>query len=239
MDTQKKTARLAGLLYLLVIIFGSFAQLYVRNSLIIPGDMVTTAQNIAQANSLFRIGFISDLLMITAFFFLPLVLHRLLHGIDRGQANLMVLSALMSSGIMALNMLNHFAIIIVTDAPYLVQGFSAEQIQGLIALFMDLHQHGYRIAQIFFGLWLFPLGYLVVKSKMIPKIIGVFLMISSASFLIDFLFYFLIPNYSPDLSALITFPTVIGEFSICLWLLIKGVREQAPRMQYHTSQIFI
>ncbi|BDS09861.1 DUF4386 domain-containing protein [Aureispira anguillae] len=224
MNSNSKTARLAGFLYLLVIIFGIFAQLVVRSKLFIPHDPNGTVQNILTNQQLFRLGFMSDLMMLIAYFFLPLVLYQLLKFVHKEQAILMVLCSMIGVSIMCINMLNHFAVLLILRDHNPLGAFNTAQINGLVSFFLDMHKHGYRIAQIFFGLWLFPLGYLVYHSNLIPKIIGTFLMISCVSFLIDFFLFFLLPSYTQELSDLVTFPTIIGEFSICLWLLIKGVR---------------
>jgi hypothetical protein len=89
-----------------------------------------------------------------------------------------------------------------------------------------MHKHGYLIAQIYFGLWLFPLGYLVLKSGFFPRILGMLLMIGSIAYLIDFFIFFLFPDHQAIISPIITLPADIAEFSLCLWLLIKGVKNQ-------------
>lgn len=221
-----KTARIAGVLYLLVILFGMFAELYVRSKLIDYDNAAKTVQNIVSNLELFRMGFVSDLLMQVAFFFLSLALHRLLEKVNKNHASLMVLSVAVSVAIMCLNMLHQFAVILMLDNEEMVDSFKPEQLVELIALFLDLHKHGYRIAQIFFGLWLFPLGYLAYESGFIPKIIGILLMIACFSFLIDFFLFFLMPNYSASLSSWITLPTTIAEFAMCLWLLIRTGRSE-------------
>jgi hypothetical protein len=224
MNSDKKTARLAGFLYLLVIIFGVFAELYVRAELIVPNNAVETLNNIRANKSLLRLGFISDLLMQTAFFLLPFPLYRLFKRVNKNQAMLMVLSVMVSVAIMCLNMLHQFAAILILERENSIAVFDAELIGELVFLFLDLQKHGYRIAQIFFGLWLFPLGYLSYKSGFIPKIIGVFLMVACFSFFVDFFLFFMLSDYNISVSALITLPTTIGEFAMCFWLLIKGVQ---------------
>ncbi|MCG8330467.1 MAG: DUF4386 domain-containing protein [Chitinophagales bacterium] len=224
MNSNLKLARLAGFLYLLVIIFGVFAELYVRAKIISPESAAETVQNIIANKELFRLGFVSDLIMQLAFFFLPFPLYLLFKKVNKNYAAAMVLSVMVGVAIMCLNMLHHLAAILILEKGDLLTAFSTEQLNVLVTLMLDLHKNGYRIAQLFFGIWLFPLGYLVYQSGFIPKIIGVLLMIACFSFLLDFFLFFLLSNYSPDTSSIVTFPTTIGEFSICLWLLIKGVR---------------
>ncbi len=226
MNSDKKTARIAGVLYLLVIIFGMYAELYVRAKLIISNDAAATVDNILNHLLIFRLGFVSDLLMQVAYFFLAFTLYHLFKKVNRGHALLMLLSVVISVAIMCLNMLHQYAAILLLEKGNLIATFNSEQVNELVLFFLHLQKYGYRIAQIFFGLWLFPLGYLAYRSGFIPKIIGVLLMISCFSFLIDFLFFFLVQDYNLSTSAMVTLPTTIGEFSMCLWLLIKGVKEK-------------
>lgn len=224
--SKKRTARLAGLLYLVLILCGSFAELFVRASVRVPGDASATAGNILDAPGFYRIGFISDMMMVLSYFLLPLVLYQLLRSVNRKHAVLMVASALMGVSIISMNLLNHLAPLLILNGNEYLNAFTTEQINGLAYLFLDFHQYGYRIAQLFFGLWLLPLGYLVYKSGFIPKTLGILLMVAFVSFTIDFFLYFLLNNYSAVTSGIVTFPTVIGEFSICLYLLIFGEKKR-------------
>ena len=219
-------ARTAGLLYLMVILFGVFAELYVRSGLIVPGDAAETARNIRAHRELFRLGFVSDLLMQASFFFLALAFYRLFRAADKRHALLMLCSVMVSVAVMCLNMIHQYAALLILEGSCLMQAFDGSQADSLILLFMNLHKHGYRIAQIFFGIWLFPLGLLAYRSGFIPRLIGVLLMIACFSFLAGFFLFFLLPGYSAGLSSLVTLPTTIGEFALCLWLLIKGVKER-------------
>jgi hypothetical protein len=218
--SQCKSARVAGLLYLLVIVFGITAEL-VRQSLIVPGDAATTINNIMASESLFRLGFVSDLIMIACFLLLPLALYVLLKPVNKNLALLMVIFVLVSVPIMFINMLFHFApLLLLSGADYLTV-FGADQLHALVMFFLELYTSGVMIATIFHGLWLLPLGYLVFKSGYFPKILGVLLMIACFGFLIESLQYFLLPDYKE-----ITYPgiviAIIGEFGFCGWLLLKG-----------------
>lgn len=224
MNSDKKTARFAGFLYLLVILFGVFAELYVRAGLIASNNAAETVQNIIANERLFRLGFVSDLLMQVTFLLLPLPLYQLFKKVDKNQAMLMILLVAIGVAIMCLNMLHQFAAILMLKKGNFVAAFSAAQVNELVVLFLDFQKYGYRIAQIFFGLWLLPLGYLSYRSGFIPKVIGSMLMVACFSFLLDFFLFFLISDYSQTLSGWITLPTTIGEFAMCFWLLIKGVK---------------
>jgi len=211
-------ARVYGLLYL--VHFGSFFNLgFVRQSLIVPGDAAATVNNIMASESLFRLGIVSDLIAQTVFIFLVLILYKLLKPVNKNLALLMVILALVGIPIAMLNLLSHStALLLLSGASYLTV-FTADQLQALVMLFLDLQTHGISIANIFWGLWLFPLGYLVFKSGFLPRILGILLIIAGFGYLIDFVTFFLFPN----LDATISMFTWWGELLLALWLLIKGV----------------
>lgn len=227
MNNKKNIARSAGLLYLVVILFGTFAELHVRAELVVPGHSQATVSNILNHQLSFKLAFLSDLVMQVAFFYLALTLYRLFQPVNQRYALSMLLSVAIGVAIMSLNMLHHFAVILLLNEGAYLSAFNSEQITGLVALFLDLHKYGYRIAQVFFGIWLFPLGYLVCQSGYFPKFIGILLLLAGGSFVVDFFLFFLLSNYSAATSSLVTLPTVIGEFSFCVWLLIKGVKTTA------------
>jgi hypothetical protein len=228
MNSNKKISRIAGLLYLMVIVFGAFAEVGVRSSLIVSGDAAATAAKIMASGSLFRIGFMSDLIMMTCYFLLAYTLYVLLKPANNNLSLLFVLFTLASVAIMSLNMLNQFAaLLLLSGADYLTV-FSVDQLQALAMLFINLHKYGYFIAQIFFGLWLLPLGYVGFKSGYFPKVLGILVMLACFGHLIQYFQVFLFPNYE-----VITYPglaiATIGELSLCFWLLIKGVN--VPQME--------
>jgi hypothetical protein len=222
MKSIKTTARIAGVLYLIVIVCGIFAEKYVRSSIIVWTNGTKTIENITQNEFLFRLGFVSDLFMQLAYFLLPLVLYRILKDTNRWLAQIMVLSVVTAVAIMCTNMLNHYAPLLLLEQA----GLSPVELQNEVLFYLNLHSNGYHIAQIFFGLWLLPLGYLAFKSGLFPKIIGILLMIGCFGYLIDSVLYFLFPVENKAVSEWITLPADIGEFSLCLFLLIKGVKSR-------------
>lgn len=214
-----KTARVAGFLYLLVAVIGAFSILYVPSTLIVPGDAATTINNIMTSESLFRLGFVGGLITQTVQILLVLVLYQLLKPVNKNHALLMVILALVGIPIAMLNLLNQsVALLLLSGADYLTI-FTADQLQAQVMLFLDLQEHGVLIASIFWGLWLLPLGYLVFKSGYIPRILGVLLIIGGLGYLIDFVIFFLFPNFNATISQF----TFLGELLLPLWLLIKGV----------------
>jgi hypothetical protein len=215
----QRTARLAGLLYLSIAILAPIGDMFVRQSLIVPGDAATTAHNIAASEGLFRLGFVSDLVTQTIHVFLVLALFKLLKAVNKNQALLMVLLGLVGVPIAMLSALNQIAALLLSSGADYLTAFAPDQLQALVPLFLDLHEQGVFIAQIFWGLWLFPLGYLVFKSGYIPRILGVLLIIGGLGYLVDCLIVFLFPSFDVTISLF----TFWGEVLLPLWLLIKGV----------------
>ncbi|WP_236970877.1 DUF4386 domain-containing protein [Membranihabitans marinus] len=222
MKKQHNFFRLAGILYFIVIICGIFAELFVRGSIFQADDAVSTYQNIVDSNRIYLYGFISDLIMQTAYLLLPMVLFMLFKHIDQYIASTMIFFVMIAVAIMCINMLNHYAPIILIEQGQLVKGNDVISLQNQIVFYLTMHEKGYHIAQIFFGLWLMPLGYLVYRSKNFPKFLGICLMLGCLGYLIDFAIYFLSPNLNQILTSWITLPADIGEVGLCLYLLFQS-----------------
>ena len=211
-------ARVAGIVYLVMGIFGAFSILYVPSSLIVPEDAATTANNIMASELLFRSGIVGSLLTQIIFIFLVLLLYQLLKPVNKNHALLMVIFALVAIPIAMLNELNQFAtLLLLSGADYLTV-FATDQLHTQVLLFLNLHEYGVLVAQIFWGLWLLPLGLLVFKSGFLPRILGILLMIGCFGYVIDSFALILFPNFKT-----IAQFTFVGELLLPLWLLIKGV----------------
>jgi hypothetical protein len=225
--SNKKVARIAGLLYLGVVITGIFTLMYVPNKLIVSNNSLLTYKNIISSQQLFRLGIIGGILCYTFFLFLPLALYKLFKPVNEYYALIMVLLALLSVPIFFLNVQNEFTVLSLINNTNNRFALSEEQLQSQIILHLVQYDNGMRIVHIFSGLWLFPFGFLVFKSDFLPKILGVLLMLGCFGYLINFLGSTLFSNYSKySISSYIMLPASIGEIGTCLWLLIKGVEEK-------------
>jgi hypothetical protein len=227
MNSLKKTARGAGILYIIMDVFMIFGGMYVDSKIYVPGDAVATASNILAFEWLFRLGFVSNLVGLILQLFLVHVLYELFKSVDKGQARLMVILVVTGVSVAFLNNLNLYAPILLLSGTGLLSAFNPAQLQTLAMVFFDMYEHGIMIDEIFWGLWLIPLGLLVYKSGFVPKVLGVLLIIGCFGHLISFLSVFLFPGYSTILT-LIAETIMLGELPIFLWLLIKGVKDQQP-----------
>lgn len=224
--STKQHARFAGALYLIVAIFGGFAHLFVRAQVYVPGDAAATAQNVAANSGLVRIGVVADLFQATVFLFLGMALYLLLKHVNTSAARAMVILVAIATTIICLNMVFQFAALLVaTDGSY-VAAFGAAGASALVLLLLDIQHYGYLIAQIFFGLWLVPLGYLAYRSGMFPRALGVLLIVGGVAFLVDMLALFLFPEFGEAISAFVLIPPAVAELWMVGYLLVKGARVQ-------------
>jgi hypothetical protein len=225
MDRTKTLARVAGSLYLGVAVLGGLAELVVRAGVVEPGNAAATAENIRGSAGLFRWGFAMDLAQATLYLFTAMALYLLLRHVHELVARAMVVIVAVSVAIMCLNLLNQYtALALATDQGYATT-FGRAGSDALAGLFADMQAAGYLIAQMFFGLWLLPLGYLVYRSEMIPRALGVFLILGCAGYLVDLFAHFLTPGIAESIEPIVVAPAVIGELGLVAWLLVKGVRE--------------
>ena len=222
-NSIQKTARTTGFLYLLLIPLGVFGMLYVPSTLFVVGDVAATVSNIMANQTLFRSGIVIALVTQVVQIFVVLYLYKVLKPVNKNHALYMVVFILIGVPIAMLNELNQFAVLLLMNGADYLTVFTSDQIQALIALFLELRVTGINIAQIFWGLWLFPMGYLVFKSGFLPKIIGALLIVACFGYLTDSFIFFFVPDFG------ITFTgfTFIGEVLITFWLLIKGVNVEA------------
>jgi len=227
MNSLKKTARVAGILYIIMDVFMIFGGMYVDSKIYVPGDAVATAINILASEWLFRLGFVSNLVGLILQLLLAHVLYELFKSVDKGQAGLMVILVVAGVPVTFLNMLNQYAPILLLSGAGHLSAFNPAQLQTLSMVFLDMYKHGMMIDEIFWGLWLIPLGILVYRSGFVPKVLGVLLIVGCFGHLLSFLSTFLFPDYSAILIP-ISETVMFAELPIFLWLLIKGVKDQQP-----------
>jgi hypothetical protein len=225
MNSTKKQARVAGVLYLLMAITAPIGLFYVPSTLIVSGDATATANHVKASELLLRIGIGSELFHQTVFIFLVLALYRLLKAVNEKHAVMMVILSLVSVPIVFLNVLNEIAALILVSGADFLSVFAQRQLDAMVLLFLRLHSHGIIVAGIFWGLWLFPFGILVIRSRFIPRVLGVLLMIAGSAYLAVAFTSLLLPAYARLVGQ---FATVLeaGELPIILWLLIWGAKVQ-------------
>ena len=219
-------ARVAGLIYLVVVVAGMFSLAYAPSQLFVPEDAARTVQNLTEREALYRASIAAAFVCYLAFLALPFALHRLLAPAGREAAQAMVVLAVVSVPI-SLVALGH-ALDVVTllgDRPW-VAGLAPDRLQVEVMSSLASHANGVLVAEIFWGLWLLPFGYLVYRSGRLPKALGVFLMLGCAGILTGVFGTTLFPGYRGSLVAdIASMPSAIGEIGTCLWLVAFGARE--------------
>lgn len=228
MNSTKKLAHIAGVLYLILAISGVIGIMYIPSKLIVAGNATETIDNIMASSLLFKIGIVSELICQTTFVILVVVLYNVFKHVNKMQVQLMVAFVVVAIPIAFIGSANHFFVLELLQREIFRTGFATEQLHAHVMSFLKLHDLGVRVASIFWGLWLFPLGYLAYKSNMLPRIFGILLMLACFAYLIEFAVVVFVPEYY-----FITYPgsaiSALAEFSFLFWILIKGVKEVSPR----------
>ena len=212
-------ARTAGLLYLVIIVFGLFAEVGVRGSLVVHGDAAATAANVLDSEWLFRAGFAADLVVFLCDVALAIVLYRLFAPVDRTLSMLAAAFRLTQTAIIGLNLLNMFVALLILRDP--------AQPDSLAMVFLDAHRYGYLLGLMFFGVSTAIIGVLVARSHHFPSLLAALLGLAGLGYLTDSLMFFLIPDYEGAVSAAVLAPALVGELWLCLALLLPRARGRA------------
>lgn len=224
--SDKKIARVSGLLYLVVVLTGIFSLAYVPKTLFVWDDAALTFRNITASETLFRLSIISSMVCYTAFLFLPIFLYKLLRQVHAFYAKIMVVLAMVSVPISLVNLQNKLAVLSLIN-PDSLQYSKITELQNQVLFYLNQYDNGILIATLFWGLWLFPFGYLVYRSGFLPKILGILLMLGCVGYVINLTGNILIKDYAAlGISRFVGLPASIGEIGTCLWLLIVGVRSK-------------
>ena len=219
----KRTARFAGVLYLAWVLTGLYGMLYVPSQTIVPGDAAATAEKILRNEFIFRTGIFTDIISITISVFMLVALYRLFREVNERQAKLMV--AFLGVTIPAAFIMDacSFTSLMLFKGE-LLKTAEVSQRNEMAMLFLKISDYGILALEMFWGLWLIPFGQLVYKSKFIPRIIGIFLLLNGVAYVIQSTSSVLFPDYQEMVKRFGMPFWVLGEISIMLWLLIKGTR---------------
>jgi hypothetical protein len=224
MDSPKRLARIAGVLYLLVAIFGGFAQGFVYPKIYVAGDAAKTVGNLIANSGLVRLGIVADLFQATVWVFVAITLYLLLKHVNKSVAGAMVVLAAMGASITMLNTVFEFEALRAATGAVNLAASGAAGSNALMLLLVDAQHNGIFVAQIFFGLWLAPLGYLAYKSGWFPKALGIVLVVACIGYLVDTLAVFLVPDFGQTTHIVASILATIAELWLLGYLLVIGVR---------------
>lgn len=228
MENKRKVSRIAGALYLVVVLTGMFSLAYVPKQLFAWNNPAKTYNNILNHETMFRLSLASSVLCYTAFIFLPVVLYYLLRSVNGKIATIMALLAIISVPISLVNLQNKYHILTILDGLRQSNVPAGSELHNQVMLYLNQYDNGILIATIFWGLWLLPFGYLVYKSDFLPKVLGILLMLGCFGYLINFFGNTLSGNYERlGVSQYIGLLPAIGEIGTCLWLLFIGAKNKA------------
>lgn len=241
-ETSPQTlARIAGVLYLIIIVGGIFAEVFVRERMLVYRDPAATANNILAHEMLFRLGFASGVIMLMCALPVLFILYHLLNRVNKSFAILAVFFNLSSIAIEGVNLLHHYEPLILLKGVGHLSSFSPDQLQALAYTTLRLQSTGYDLSLAFFGFFCIFIGYLIFKSTFFPRLLGVLMVVAGLCYLINSFVNFLAPQYS--LFPYIGIPPFVAELSLCLWLIVKAVNvrkweERASAWRVSGTQLF-
>jgi len=230
MVPPKRDARIAGWLYFLFAAPGPFCLMYVPHKIIVRGDAAATAANVLAHEMLLRTSVVIWLFGMALWIVLAVVLYRLFSGVSKALASLLVIFVAVSAGIAFLNELNNLAAVLVLGGKEFAGPLTQPQREALAMLFLRLHGQGHAVNEMFWGLWLIPFGLLILRSRFIPRLLGIWLLLDGFAWIILSSVALLVPRYN-DLAFKVAQPAVFAELAVMLWLIIAGVR--APATEPH------
>jgi hypothetical protein len=215
-------ARTAGVLYLIIIVFGIFSEVFIRSNLIAYGDPAATAANVTASMGLFRFGFFADSAMFLSDVALAVLLYVLLRPVSKVLALVATAFRLVQTAVLALNLLNYHAAALLLGGGGYAEALGPQQLNAMSYFFLDLHGHGYDLGLLLFGLHCALLGYLVFRSGYLPRALGVLMIAAAATYLTGSYTRFLFPQHMAAIAP-IYIVAFVSELAFCLWLLVKGV----------------
>ena len=217
------TARLAGVLYLVITVAAIFAHFVIPDQFIVAGDAAATVANIAANEALFRLGTVgSELIILLSEIVLAVILYVLLKPVNQTLSLLAAVSRLAMTTIHGLNLLNYYFVLHLINGGNLTTAFAPEQVQALVTLFLDAHSIGFTIGIAFLVPHVLILGYLIVRSGYFPKVLGFLFIAAGLGYLFDATGLLLVTGYTTT-PGLIATVIAIAEIAFPLWLLVKGV----------------
>ena len=216
-------ARTGGVLYLIMIILGIIVELFIKGKIIVSDDAAATAANLKSMESLWRMGIVFELLMAVIAIWLSLILYYLTKFVSKNLALLALFFGLVATTVGAVNSLELLKVLFPLSGADYLQVFTPEQLNAFANIAIKSHDMGFGVSLLLFAPFFFVTGYLIIKSGYIPKTLGILYLIPGLSYLTSSLALILAPAFADKYYFVMASPTIIGELSLCLWLMVKGV----------------
>lgn len=235
--SPRALARLGGVNYLVIIILGIFVEVFARGRVFVRGDAAATAANLGSLESLWRLGIAAELVMVLCTILSAMILYVLLRPVSRDLALLATFFSLVAIAVQAAHSLKLLEALFSVGKAWYLQAFSQGELEAMVSLSIRSHASGYSMALLMFGPLFFVRGYLIFKSRYLPKALGILYQISGLSYLTLGFGLILVPQFTDRIYAVIAGPAFIGEASLSLWLLVKGVNvEQWNRWRINGAE---
>ena len=223
MISNKSLARIAGFCYLVVIATGLFSEVFVRQTLRVSNDALTTAHNIQNNEMLFRWGFVADLINFVVGIPTILIIYHFFKKSNKILLQIALALVIIQTAIIAVNLLNQITPLLLLANDTYLNTFQQSQLATLSLLSLNIQSQGYAIGLVFFGFYCILIGFVIYKTNAMPRVIGVLYAIAGLCYLINSFTMFLSKGFANPIFVYLAIPIFIGELSVCLWLLIKGI----------------
>ena len=224
---MRRDARIAGRLYILLGVIAPVRLIYIPNAVLVSGNAQATAANIASHEAIFRVAILTDMAAGVLTLFVTMALFRLFRNVDRDVAAVMlILGGFMVTPIYFFNLVNDAAALVVARAPTYLAAFNQQQREGLVNLFLRLHAYGVVVNEMFWGLWLLPLGLLILRSRLLPRFIAIWLFLNGGAYIVLSVIGILSPSLEAKLSGLM-FPALLAEVVAMFWLAFGRLRTES------------
>ena len=223
MISNNSLARIAGFCYLVVIATGLFSEVFVRQTLRVSNDALTTAHNIQTNEMLFRWGFVADLINFVVGIPTILIIYHFFKKSNKILLQIALSLVIIQTAIIAVNLLNQITPLLLLANDTYLNTFQQSQLATLSLLSLNIQSQGYAIGLVFFGFYCILMGFVIYKTNAMPRVIGVLYAIAGLCYLINSFTMFLSKGFANPIFVYLAIPIFIGELSVCLWLLIKGI----------------
>ena len=215
---------------MIVIATGLFSEVFVRQALRVSGDALATAHNIQSSEMLFRWGIVADLVNFIVGLPSILIIYHLFKRVNKYLLQLALMFVVIQTAIIAVNLLFQISALVILGNDKYLTTFQPAQLATLSLLSLDIQAQGYAIGLVFFGFYCLIIGYVIFKSQMVPRFLGILYVISGLGYLINSFTMFLSKDFANPVFMYLAIPIFIGELSFCLWLLIKGVKVSEDKL---------
>ncbi len=223
MISNKSLARIAGFCYLVVIATGLFSEVFVRQTLRVSNDALTTAHNIQNNEMLFRWGFVADLINFVVGIPTILIIYHFFKNSNKILLQIALALVIIQTAIIAVNLLNQITPLLLLANDTYLNTFQQSQLATLSLLSLNIQSQGYAIGLVFFGFYCILIGFVIYKTNAMPRVIGVLYATAGLCYLINSFTMFLSKGFANPLFIYFAIPIFLGELSLCLWLLVKGI----------------